>query len=184
MNERKSTIYTKIQSISNEIRGIEKDMTVGEGYNAYKAVSDMSVILRVKEAEAKYGLLSIPCKQELVDSKIVDNTSNLGCNAGVVYVDTIKMTTKIIDLDNPSDFIEIESYGRGVDSSDKGFGKASTYARKYALLNAYKIATGADPDNMGASSDIIEDKAFSRVEKVAAKKRNVKNKGKKNVNLP
>jgi len=26
------------------------------------------------------------------------------------------------------------------------FGKAATYARKYALLNAYKIATGEDPD--------------------------------------
>ena len=40
----------------------------------------------------------------------------------------------------------MESFGRGLDPGDKGFGKASTYARKYALLNAYKIATGEDPD--------------------------------------
>ena len=33
-----------------------------------------------------------------------------------------------------------------MDTAVKGFGKASTYARKYALLNAYKIATGEDPD--------------------------------------
>ena len=43
-------------------------------------------------------------------------------------------------------FIQVESFGKGIDSGDKGFGKASTYARKYALLNAYKIATGEDPD--------------------------------------
>ena len=53
---------------------------------------------------------------------------------------------RIVDIDKPSDYIDIESFGRGLDPGDKGFGKASTYARKYALLNAYKIATGEDPD--------------------------------------
>ena len=53
---------------------------------------------------------------------------------------------RIIDIDDTSKFIDIESFGKGIDSGDKGFGKASTYARKYALLNAYKIATGEDPD--------------------------------------
>lgn len=147
MNERKTTIYTKIQAISNEIKGIEKDMTVGEGHSSYKAVSDMSVMLKIKEAESKFGLLSIPCKQELINSEILKSAPDQYGKVRTTFVDTVKMTTKIIDLDNTTDFIEIESYGRGVDSSDKGFGKASTYARKYALLNAYKIATGVDPDN-------------------------------------
>ena len=56
------------------------------------------------------------------------------------------MTVRIIDLEDTSQFIEVESFGKGIDTGDKGFGKASTYARKYALLNAYKIATGEDPD--------------------------------------
>jgi len=51
-----------------------------------------------------------------------------------------------VDLDDVNSFIEVESFGKGIDSGDKGFGKASTYARKYALLNVYKIATGEDPD--------------------------------------
>lgn len=58
------------------------------------------------------------------------------------------MTVRIINLDKPEEYIEVESFGRGLDSGDKGFGKASTYARKYALLNAYKIATGEDPDDV------------------------------------
>lgn len=64
----------------------------------------------------------------------------------VVFVDTIKMTTRFINLENTTDFIDVVSFGKGIDSGDKGLGKASTYARKYALLNAYKIATGEDPD--------------------------------------
>ena len=56
------------------------------------------------------------------------------------------MTLRIVNLDNTSEYVDIESFGRGLDPGDKGFGKASTYARKYALLNAYKIATGEDPD--------------------------------------
>ena len=55
------------------------------------------------------------------------------------------MTLTIIDIET-GESIQVESFGKGIDSGDKGFGKASTYARKYALLNAYKIALGEDPD--------------------------------------
>ena len=49
------------------------------------------------------------------------------------------MTTRIVDDDNPDSFIEIESYGKGVDYGDKGLGKAAAgYARKYALLTLIK----------------------------------------------
>ena len=33
-----------------------------------------------------------------------------------------------------------------LDSGDKGDGKAMTYGDKYALMKAYKISTGDDPD--------------------------------------
>ena len=64
----------------------------------------------------------------------------------ITYADIVKMTVRIINVDKPEETIDVESFGRGLDVGDKGFGKASTYARKYALLNAYKIATGEDPD--------------------------------------
>ena len=38
------------------------------------------------------------------------------------------------------------AYGDGVDTYDKAPGKAMTYADKYALMKAYKISTGDDPD--------------------------------------
>ncbi|WP_320974029.1 ERF family protein, partial [Dysgonomonas capnocytophagoides] len=99
----------------------------------------------VKDAETKFKLVSIPVKQKMIKSEIVKSMKDNG-NESINYVDIIKMTLRIIDLESIKDFIEIESFGRGLDTADKGFGKASTYARKYALLNAYKIATGEDPD--------------------------------------
>ena len=141
----KLSFYQKIQAVSNEIRNIAKDMTVGTGSYSYKAVSDLEVTLAVKDAETKFKIVSIPVKQELVNSEVIRTVKKNG-DEGLTFVDTIKMTVKIIDLDDEKSFIEIESFGKGIDSGDKGFGKASTYARKYALLNAYKIATGEDLD--------------------------------------
>lgn len=150
----KLNLYQRIQAVSNEIKNIEKNMTVGKGNYAYKAVQDIDVVLEVKEAETKFGLVSIPIKQELVKSEIVRVQKTDGGET-VNYADIVKMTLRIINVDNTSEFIDVESYGRGLDPADKGFGKASTYARKYALLNAYKIATGEDPDKDKSKEQVI-----------------------------
>jgi hypothetical protein len=137
-------LFEKIQAVSMEVMNLEKDMMVGSGNYAYKAISDTMVTLAVKKAEAKYRILSVPIKQKLVDSQVLKVVD--GPKESYLYVDNIKMTIRIYDLDEPTQFVEVESYGKGIDKGDKGFGKAATFARKYALLNAYKIATGEDPD--------------------------------------
>ena len=141
----KLNLYQKIQAVGNEIRNIEKGLTVGSGSYSYKAVGDLDVTLAVKDAEEKYKLVSIPVKQELINSEIVRTHKKDGTDS-LTFVDTIKMTLRIVDTEDTTQFIEVESFGKGIDSGDKGFGKASTYARKCALLNVYKIASGEDPD--------------------------------------
>lgn len=145
IDTKKMNLYEKIQEVSIEVMTVEKKLTVGVGKNAYKAVGDLEVTLAVKKAEKKFRLISIPIKQELISSETHKlNTQN---GESLKFVDNIKMTVKFVDLDDVSQTLEVEAFGKGVDSGDKGFGKASTYARKYALLNAYKIATGEDPDS-------------------------------------
>ena len=138
-------IFEKIQAVSEVVRNVEKNIVVGTGNSAYKAVSDIDVLMKVKEAEKQFRIVSIPVRQELIKSEIV-RVIGQGGYEKITYADIVKMTVRIINIDNTSETIEIESFGRGLDAGDKGFGKASTYARKYALLNAYKIATGEDPD--------------------------------------
>jgi hypothetical protein len=60
---------------------------------------------------------------------------------------------KFVNTEKPEEYIEIESFGDGVDPQDKAPGKAMTYSDKYALLKAYKIETGEDPDQT-ASQDL------------------------------
>lgn len=151
--EEKKNLYEKIQLVSNEIKNIEKNMTVGKGNYAYKAVQDLDVTLEVKEAETKYGLVSIPIKQDLIKSEIIRVVKE-GGGESINYMDIVKMTLRIINLENTTEYIDVESFGRGLDPGDKGFGKASTYARKYALLNAYKIATGEDPDDNKSKTQV------------------------------
>jgi len=143
--EKPLNIYEKISLVGQDVKNIEKNLQVGNVTYGYKAVGDQDVILAVKEAENKHKIVSIPIKQELVNSEVI-KTIDKDNKEKLTFVDNIKMTLKIVNLENPAEFIEVESFGKGIDSGDKGFGKASTYARKYALLNAYKIATGADPD--------------------------------------
>ena len=138
-------IFEKMQGVSEEVRNVEKNLVVGTGNASYKAVADKDVLLAVKDAEQKYRLISIPVKQDIIKSEVVKTIASNGYEK-VNYVDVVKMTVRIVNVDKPSETVEVEALGRGLDAGDKGFGKASTYARKYALLNAYKIATGEDPD--------------------------------------
>lgn len=164
--EAEMNIYEKIQSVSEVVRNVEKNLVVGTGNSSYKAVSDQDVLFKVKEAEKTFRLVSIPVRQELVKSEIVRTIANGGYEK-INYVDIVKMTVHIINIDKPDEYIEVESFGRGLDAGDKGFGKASTYARKYALLNAYKIATGEDPDQnkseqqVALSKDEVRDKVVN-----------------------
>jgi ERF superfamily len=67
------------------------------------------------------------------------------------------MTIRFVNIDEPDDFFEVETFGYGVDSQDKGPGKAMSYAVKYALLKALGLETGDDPDlDQGSSSDYID----------------------------
>jgi len=146
MEEKKLNLFEKIQLVSDDIGAIEKNLTVGTGKNSYKAVADFDVIVKVKEMEKKHGIISMAIKQEVVSSETIQYVDDYKHNK-IKFVDNIKMTTRIYDLEDPTKFIDVESNAKGIDGSDKGLGKASTYARKYALLNAYKIPTGEDLDD-------------------------------------
>jgi hypothetical protein len=168
------SLYERMQAVSTEVRNIEKDMTVGTGMSAYKAVSDRAVTLAVKDAEVKFGIVSVPIRQDVVSQEIVKSEPDQYGKVKITYTETIKMVVRFLKVETGRtgttpvewvDFLDVETLARGVDSSDKGFGKASTYARKYALLNAYKIATGEDPDaDKSAEITIVNTPSEKRVQ--------------------
>lgn len=141
-------IYEKMSAITAELAVVAKNLSVGEGKSAYNAVGEADVLAAVKPLEIKHKVYSYPVSRKVIDTAIMTTTTT--------YKETTKESNKLfmrletvyrfVNTEDPTEFIDVTTYGDGVDSQDKAPGKAMTYADKYALLKAYKIITGEDPD--------------------------------------
>lgn len=137
-------IHQRIFSISMELGDIPKNLVVHDAEQTYNALSEVDVKRAVKKLEEKYRVLSYPTTQgKPVVRQVLRNN--------VPFTEwLIEVVFRFVNIDNPDDFIEVKSWGQGIDAWDKGAGKAMTYASKYALINAYKICGSVydDPDAM------------------------------------
>lgn len=141
----KLNIYQKMSIATKKIQTVAKNLKVGEGTKSeYKAVKEADVLNAVKPIEIELGIYSYPLDRKILKDERTVFKNKFGENENfVIRLETIY---RFINTDNPEEFIDIKTYGDGVDSQDKAPGKAMTYADKYALLKAYKIQTGDDPD--------------------------------------
>ena len=138
-------IYQRLLAISTEIEKVAKKLTVKAGNETYKAVGEGDVLSAVKPLEDSYGVYSFPLSREVIADGIHETRSG----AKMLFMRE-KVVYRFVNVDKPEEFVDMESIGDGVDSQDKAPGKAATYADKYALLKAYKIQTGEDPDQAGS----------------------------------
>lgn len=158
--EEKMNIYQRMSAATSEISRVAKNLNVGFGKSSYKAVGEADVLAAVKPIEEKYGIYSYPVSREIIESGILESVSEYNGEKTTKKQFQMRVSTvyRFVNVDCPEEFIDITTYGDGVDSQDKAPGKAMTYADKYALLKAYKIMTGDDPDQ-NASGDT---KSYSR----------------------
>lgn len=138
-------LFARMNSIQGELETVAKNLNVPTSKTkSYKAVSEVDIINAVKPLEEKHGVYSYPCERDIVESSQVTKTTQYGDQ--VNFFMRIKTVYRFVNVDNPSEFIDMVTYADGLDSGDKATGKAMTYADKYALMKAYKISTGDDPD--------------------------------------
>lgn len=134
-------IYEKISAIMQEVQYLTKDDHVEFGQTRYKALSEEKVTSIMRAALIKYNLVVFPIEQT------ASRTGN------ITHVD---VKYRMVNVENPEEYIEIVSSGDGADTQDKGSGKAMTYAFKYMWLRTFAIPTGEDPDKI--SSDELDAK--------------------------
>ena len=146
---KKLNIFERLSLITAEIGVVEKNLEVPTGgKKSYKAVSERDVLDAVKPIEAKYRVYSYPSSRQIVDRDTLVKETEY--NGQVTRTNTLFMRVetvyRFVNIDKPEEFIETTVYGDGLDTGDKATGKAMTYADKYALMKAYKLSTGDDPD--------------------------------------
>lgn len=145
-------IFEKMSAITTELQTVGKNLTVGTGNNKYKAVSERDILDAVKPVEAKYGVYSYPVSREVLESNLLESEKSYTSNGNTTTTKTTTFMTRIktvyrfVNIEKPDEYIETITFAEGIDSQDKGSGKAMTYADKYALMKGYKISTGEDPD--------------------------------------
>lgn len=138
-------IYQRLLKITEELKTVEKSLNVKvTDKSSYKAVSERDVLDAVKPLEVKYGVYSYAFDRNVIDSGVL-TSSRREYEVKQLYL-RLETIYRFVNVDNPTEYIDIKSYGDGIDTGDKATGKAMTYADKYALLKAYKISTGDDPD--------------------------------------
>lgn len=155
-------IYQKMAAATAELQTVAKNLTVSTGgKNSYKAVSERDIIDAVKPIEAKHGIYSYPCDRQIIESQTLESESSYNGNVTkkTTFFSRIKTVYRFVNVDMPEEFIDMVTFAEGIDPQDKGSGKAMTYADKYALMKAYKISTGDDPDQTAS-----EETHYSRVQ--------------------
>lgn len=161
-------IYGKMLAITQEIATVAKNLMVGEGKSRYKAVGEADVLAAVKPIEAKHGVYSYPVSRKVIDSGTMVSVSEYNGNKKETNKLFMRIETvyRFVNTEKPDEFIDITTYGDGVDTQDKAPGKAMTYSDKYALLKAYKIQTGDDPDQ--DASEPLKQLEMSKIGKARA----------------
>lgn len=148
-------IFEKMSAITSELGTVAKNLEVGFGKNQYKAVGEADVLAAVKPLEVKYKVYSYPVSRRVIDSGEMITTGKSNgetVEKRQLYL-RVETVYRFVNIEQPEEYVDITTYGDGVDSQDKAPGKAMTYGDKYALLKAYKIQTGDDPDQK-ASGDL------------------------------
>ena len=143
-------IYEKMLEVMKAIEYLNKDDRVEYKSTKYRAMSEEKVTTTVRKELIKQGLVVFPIEQSVSQNGTITTTNT-------VY--------KMVNTENPEEFVILASSGQGADTQDKGVGKAMTYSFKYMLLRTFAIPTGEDPDKI-SSDQIDDDDDIAKIKKI------------------
>ena len=140
-------IYQKLIEVRKEVPYLKKEE---KGYD-FEFVKSSQVIGVLKAKMDSMGLLLISSAK---GNKVSDHTTKKG---GHNYFTEIEMIYTWVNAEKPEEMIRCPWYGQGLDTGERGVGKAYTYAEKYFLLKFFNIATDKD------DPDVFQNKIGSKI---------------------
>ena len=130
----KPNIAQRINAAMADVDYIQKEKKSGMNYSI---VSHDAVTAKVRPILQKHGVVYYPRNMQ-----VEQNGNRTQATFDVRFE----------NIDDRSDFIDVATFGYGVDPQDKGPGKAMSYGVKYALLKVLGLETGDDPDTVQDAS--------------------------------
>lgn len=121
-------IHQRIAKAMESVTYLQKEKKQGMQYSI---VSHDAVTAYVRPALLEVGVIYYPVSMQR--SQDGNRTQ-------------VDLAVRFVNIDKPEDYIDVPACGYGIDSQDKGPGKAISYAVKYALLKALGLETGDDPE--------------------------------------
>lgn len=129
-----ANIYQRLHAVMTEVDYVQKTHKIAFGQDdkkGYKVVTHDAVTAKVRPILVKHGVVYLPQNLDVAQS---GNRTE------------VRLDVTFINIDRPEDRIAVPTVGYGIDTGDKGPGKAVSYAVKYALLKALGLETGEDAD--------------------------------------
>ena len=140
MGDTPLTLWQKLARVQAAIPYLRKDgeQTKGGRFNYVSSAAVLKTIRAQMDAE---GLL---LTANIVEERLHINAAY----SGAQHLTELVIEFTWINVDNPEETLTSRWYGQGIDTGEKGVGKALTYAEKYYLLKTFHIPTGDadDPD--------------------------------------
>lgn len=138
MSEKK--LVKKLVEVMKQVKYIQKTGT--NSFHNYKYATEADVNEKVREVLAEHNVIMIP------NVKSHAYREHINAKGKTEYIVTVEVEFTFTDGDT-GETISFTTFGEGQDAGDKGTYKAITGAQKYALMKAFMIPTGDDPEADG-----------------------------------
>jgi hypothetical protein len=135
--DKEPSLFQRIASVMAEAEQLKRQSRKGL---PYKTISHDDVTHALRPAMMKHGILAFPIDME---TRQDGNRTEVQMKVRIQAVSSFT-----------ADYIDIPTFGYGIDQQDKGPGKAMSYAFKYALMKAFMLETGEDVD-LGPSQNHV-----------------------------
>lgn len=136
-----SNVHQRMLAVVAAIGYIPKEGTGPPEQGSYAFARVEHIKDAIRDAHVRHGLMM----HTTVDESAVTTE---GAEKRV-FVAQVRGRLTFVNVDKPTDLVVAEWAGMAVDRSDKAVSKAITAGVKAAMLNAYAIPTGKDPDEEG-----------------------------------
>lgn len=136
-------IYQKLVEVRKRVTGLSKDAKTNFG-EKFKYVSSNNILSVIRPAMDEQGLV-LECRVTGHDM----NTKWSGSERKE-HLTQLDVEFVWVNADKPDEKIVCPFYGQGLDTGEKGVGKALTYAEKYFLLKFFNIPTDEDDPDGGS----------------------------------